>query len=43
MQNLILKMRQHFPGGSVVKNLPTNTGDKGSTPDPGRSLMPQGN
>ena len=43
MRNLILKMTQGFPGGSVVKILPTNTGDKGSIPDPGRSLMPQSN
>ena len=28
-----------FPGGSVVKNLPANVGDKGSTPGPGRSHM----
>ena len=27
-----------FPGGSVVKNLPTNTGDVESTPGSGRSL-----
>ena len=26
-----------FPGGSVVKNLPANTGDKSSLPGPGRS------
>ena len=26
-----------FPGGSVVKNLPTNTGDTGSIPGLGRS------
>ena len=26
-----------FPGGSVVKNLPTNAGDAGSTPGWGRS------
>ena len=25
-----------FPGGSVVKNSPTNTGDAGSTPGLGR-------
>ena len=28
-----------FPGGSVVKNLPANTGDMGSIPDPGRFHM----
>ena len=27
-----------FPGGSVVKNPPTNAGDVGSIPGPGRSL-----
>ena len=26
-----------FPGGSVVKNLPADTGDAGSTPESGRS------
>ena len=26
-----------FPGGSVIKNLPANAGDKGSIPDLGRS------
>ena len=26
-----------FPGGSAVRNLPTNTGDTGSTPGSGRS------
>ena len=26
-----------FPGGSVVKNLPANTGDAGSFPGSGRS------
>ena len=32
-----------LPGGSVVKNLPANTGDTGSIPDPGRCHMPRGN
>ena len=32
-----------FPGGSVLKNLPANVGDLGSTPDPGRSHMPSNN
>ena len=31
-----------FPGGSVVKSLPTNTGEAGSTPDPGRAHVPGG-
>ena len=26
------------PGGSVVRNLPTNAGDAGLIPGPGRSL-----
>ena len=34
---------QSFPGGSVVKNLPTNAGDTGSISDPGRSHMLQSN
>ena len=32
-----------FPGGAVVKNLPANAGDTGSTSDPGRSQMLQAN
>ena len=32
-----------FKGGSVVKNLPTSAGHTGSTPDSGRSHMPQSN
>ena len=30
-----------FLGGSVDRNLPANAGDMGSTPDPGRSHMPE--
>ena len=30
-----------FPGGAVVKNLPANAGDTGSSPGPGRSHIPQ--
>ena len=30
---------QGFPGGSVVKNPPTNAGDTGSIPGPGGSHM----
>ena len=30
-----------FPGGAVVKNLPANAGDTGSSPGPGRSQVPQ--
>ena len=32
-----------FPGGTVVKNPPANTGDTGSSPGPGRSHMPWSN
>ena len=32
-----------FPGGLVIKNLPTNAGDIGSIPGLGKSQMPQGN
>ena len=32
-----------FPGGAVVKNPPANAGDTGSSPDPGRSHIPQSN
>ena len=38
-----LKRNKGFPGGSVVKNLPANAGDTGSTPDPERSHMPWSN
>ncbi len=30
-----------FPGGTVVKNLPANVGDMGSSPGPGRSHVPR--
>ena len=32
-----------FPGGSVTKNPPANTGDMGLTPHPGKSRMPGSN
>ena len=32
-----------FPGCAVVKNLPANAGDTGSSPGPGRSHMLQSN
>ena len=32
-----------FPGGAVVKNLPANAGDTGSSPGSGRSHMPRSN
>ena len=34
-------MSRSFPGGSVVKKPPANTGDMGSIPDSGRSHMPR--
>ena len=36
-------MSWDFPGGTVVKNLPANAGDTGSSPGQGRSHMPQSN
>ena len=38
---LIKKKREGFPGGAVVKNLPANAGDTGSSPGLGRSHMPR--
>ena len=38
-----LKSYEDFPGGAVVKNLPANAGDTGSSPGPGRSHMPRSN
>ena len=35
--------RRDFPGGAVVKNLPANGGDMGSSPGLGRSHMPWSN
>ena len=32
-----------FPGGAVVKNPPSNAGDTGSSPGPGRSHVPRSN
>ena len=32
-----------FPGGAVVKNLPANAGDTGSSPGLGRSHKPRSN
>ena len=32
-----------FPGGTGVKNLPGYAGNKGSSPDPGRSHMLRSN
>ena len=36
-------MLQGFFGGAVVKNLPANAGDMGSSPGPGRSHIPRSN
>ena len=37
------RVMEGVPGGSVAKNLPTNAGDTGSIPGPGRSHMPWSN
>ena len=37
------KCKRDFPGVAVVKNLPANAGDTGSSPGPGRSHMPRSN
>ena len=39
----IKKAYEGFPRGAVVKNLPANAGDMGSSPGLGRSHMPQSN
>ena len=41
-KKLYIKNRD-FPGGAVVKNLPANAEDMGSSPGPGRSHMPRSN
>ena len=33
-----VKRSMGFPSGSVVRNPPVNAGDRGTIPDPGRSL-----
>ena len=40
---LLTKKSGGFPVGAMVKNLPANAGDTGSSPGPGRSHMPQSN
>ena len=35
------EMKEGFPGGAVVENLPANAGDMGSSPGLGRSHMPR--
>ena len=37
----VIKNDEGFPGGAVVKNLPANAGDTGSSPGLGRSHMPR--
>ena len=44
IQNIFFKTHyRDFPGGAVVKNLPANAGDTGSSPGPGRSHRPRSN
>ena len=40
---LIKKNKGGFPGGTEVKNLPANAGNRGLSPGPGRSHMPGSN
>ena len=37
----IKRIKLGFPGGAVIKNLPANAGDTGSSPGPGGSHMPR--
>ena len=37
------KIRKAFPGGAVDKNAPSNAGDTGLNPDPGRFHMLKSN
>ena len=37
------RTEEGFPGGAVVKNLPANAGDTGSSPGAGRFHMPCSN
>ena len=41
MHDSLKSRRGDFPGGAVVKNLPANAGDTGSSPGLGRSHMPR--
>ena len=41
--HLKVEVNRGFPGGSIVKNLPTNAGDMGSIPGSGRFHMPHYN
>ena len=38
LMNLVFVLEMVFSGGSVIKNLPANAGDRGSNPQLGRSL-----
>ena len=40
-QPMHTRINQGFPGGTVVENLPANSGDTGSSPGLGRSHMPR--
>ena len=44
-KNFLIKLekKEGFPGGSVVKNLPSNAGVTGSSPGQGKSHMPSSN
>ena len=42
-RNFLKTLIRGFPGGAVVKNLPANAGDTGSSPGLGRSHMPRSN
>ena len=39
----VRKTKWGFPGGTVVRNPPANSGDAGSSSGPGRSHMPRSN
>ena len=41
--HIFFNSKQDFPGGAVVKNLPANARDTGSSPGPGRSHVPRSN
>ena len=38
---VLKRTSRDFPGGAMVKNLPANAGNTGSSPGPGRSHMPR--
>ena len=42
-ENVLKELKEGFPGGTVVENLPANAGDTGSSPGLGRSHMLQSN